>query len=730
MNDKIQLKRGTLANWLKADPVLMDGEMALVATDALKPTTYDKQKVGDGVHKFSELPMLGYECLQELGDSQQFPMSQKAITDWINKGYQFRGIATPSTNPGTPDGPVFYIATKAGTYSNFSGITINTDEAALLVWNGGAMWKKEISGFVSVQSIKDKGAVETYFYLHNLKLTTTTISFNIWSHLYIKDLTSNNYKRYIIKPGTYNLPTNASEALYVSLDIKDENGYLIPTSGGIIGVNLETKCYLIGFVSTFDNKFVLSDAVSIYQVNSKDIASEIARAKAAEEANLAAIQANSNDISTEVTRAKAAEELNSQAINILKEKTKEISKEVVEDENEEIIIEDDNNQELLHFKNGKLRVQEIETQKLNLTSSLNTDINVSSDNSITIENGRCCSFIEGGSYLIKGTGNATINVSFTNKTFADVSYGFMWSWNSQLIASLNVQGITIGKYDSGSPATYKLQGGTFQRINKHDSSSNAVFEVNSDSAETWSLLITKKAEKFIKPSVKPICIVYDGGRWQGQVYWEGELYKIWDLHRKLDIPYAVALYSDQMNPESGNEYTCDEVRRDIETGLCEVIIRNAGVTKTTDLEYLETIESERSLLEVKSKATILTQHILNPLIYRCSIKDGADFIRQYTSFSDTDGVIAYKYSDSSYKAIHSMGFPTILNETNNFWLPEIFWAHGVGIPPEGDTVSYMYGDTTGVNTEKWFKNILPLVENGKVQILHPSDFSQYCRNIK
>ena len=144
MNDKIQLKRGTLANWLKVDPILMDGEMALVATDASKPTVYDSKKVGDGTHKFSELEMYGNKCLQELGASQQFPLSQKAITDWINKGYQFRGIATPDTNPGTPDGPVFYIATKAGVYANFDGIYVEDGEVVMLEWKES--WKKINSG--------------------------------------------------------------------------------------------------------------------------------------------------------------------------------------------------------------------------------------------------------------------------------------------------------------------------------------------------------------------------------------------------------------------------------------------------------------------------------------------------------------------------------------------------------------------------------------------------------
>lgn len=53
---KIQLRRDTLANWLKVDPVLMDGEPAIVSTGAKNPRLYDKKKIGDGVHKFSELP--------------------------------------------------------------------------------------------------------------------------------------------------------------------------------------------------------------------------------------------------------------------------------------------------------------------------------------------------------------------------------------------------------------------------------------------------------------------------------------------------------------------------------------------------------------------------------------------------------------------------------------------------------------------------------------------------
>lgn len=54
---------------------------------------------------------------------------------------QFAGVAVPGTNPGAPDGNVFYIATEKGTYANFGGITLDGGKLAVLVYDG--TWKKQ-----------------------------------------------------------------------------------------------------------------------------------------------------------------------------------------------------------------------------------------------------------------------------------------------------------------------------------------------------------------------------------------------------------------------------------------------------------------------------------------------------------------------------------------------------------------------------------------------------------
>lgn len=74
-----------------------------------------------------------------------------AMINALGGYYQFAGIATPSTNPGTPDQNVFYLASTAGTYSNFGSIVITKNEAAILKYNG--TWSKDSSGFATSEKV-------------------------------------------------------------------------------------------------------------------------------------------------------------------------------------------------------------------------------------------------------------------------------------------------------------------------------------------------------------------------------------------------------------------------------------------------------------------------------------------------------------------------------------------------------------------------------------------------
>ena len=71
------------------------------------------------------------------------------IVSSVGENSTFAGIATPTTNPGAPDGNVFYLATEAGTYSNFDGIEIASGETVILEWR--ERWTKKVTGFAAQQ---------------------------------------------------------------------------------------------------------------------------------------------------------------------------------------------------------------------------------------------------------------------------------------------------------------------------------------------------------------------------------------------------------------------------------------------------------------------------------------------------------------------------------------------------------------------------------------------------
>lgn len=85
------------------------------------------------------------------------PILQEVLLAMVNSlgvGYQFVGLATPETEPGTPDQNIFYIA-GPGTYPNFDGLEIPVGQIGVMSYNGE--WDSELleipSDFINVNSL-------------------------------------------------------------------------------------------------------------------------------------------------------------------------------------------------------------------------------------------------------------------------------------------------------------------------------------------------------------------------------------------------------------------------------------------------------------------------------------------------------------------------------------------------------------------------------------------------
>ena len=85
-----------------------------------------------------------------------------AMINSLGAGYQYVGIATPATNPGTPDQNVFYIASINGTYSNFNQIVVSNCEFAILKYSG--QWQKESFSIPGIENMAYFNAWERGFY--------------------------------------------------------------------------------------------------------------------------------------------------------------------------------------------------------------------------------------------------------------------------------------------------------------------------------------------------------------------------------------------------------------------------------------------------------------------------------------------------------------------------------------------------------------------------------------
>ena len=92
-----------------------------------------------------------------------------AIRDAFSKGYLFAGVATTDTNPGTPDGKVFYIANGKGIYTNFGGLEVTDDDDFAIFTYDDAWSKSNVAISSSGGGIAQTMTETTYAELKNMR---------------------------------------------------------------------------------------------------------------------------------------------------------------------------------------------------------------------------------------------------------------------------------------------------------------------------------------------------------------------------------------------------------------------------------------------------------------------------------------------------------------------------------------------------------------------------------
>lgn len=76
-----------------------------------------------------------------------------AMVNTLGEGYQFAGIATTETDPGTPDAKVFFIANGKGEYAHFWALDVTEDDVVFLVWDNA--WHKVATGIAADAQLKE-----------------------------------------------------------------------------------------------------------------------------------------------------------------------------------------------------------------------------------------------------------------------------------------------------------------------------------------------------------------------------------------------------------------------------------------------------------------------------------------------------------------------------------------------------------------------------------------------
>lgn len=160
----------------------------------------------------------------------------------LGAGYQFAGVATTATNPGSPDAKVFYIANGKGIYTNFGGIEVTEDEVVVLYWDSS--WHKVSTGIASQEKLTELESKtgEVYDGVTNI-ISISKNEYDVKHLIDVSNVTTEGY----VDPDNGSIKS-ASGMYYTSIDVKKGDVVKIKNT-----VDSVVEYYFMRFIAAFDS---------------------------------------------------------------------------------------------------------------------------------------------------------------------------------------------------------------------------------------------------------------------------------------------------------------------------------------------------------------------------------------------------------------------------------------------------------------------------------------------
>lgn len=164
-----------------------------------------------------------------------------SIVSSLGQNRTFVGVAVPSTNPGAPDGPVFYLAFTKGTYANFAGAKVENN--AIILQNTNTTWQAVDTG-LKIGSTQDTSYIESC--ISSLLTDATKVPIVQLQGIILPEDEANDYFNVqdlvgIVYHASRNLITNFANGEFI--DDIDQSGYY--QGDGVIGMPLSNTIYFV-----------------------------------------------------------------------------------------------------------------------------------------------------------------------------------------------------------------------------------------------------------------------------------------------------------------------------------------------------------------------------------------------------------------------------------------------------------------------------------------------------